>query len=124
MENWSLRASEMYERRFKWFQKKHEPELRAMLVHLNDVVNAVNRGTRPALLKAGFIHNEKAGVIALDQKGDKSFFKGKPTQTRLYVYADEDDRTWHLITIGDKGSQKEDVEFCVKYVETIIAQKS
>ena len=58
-------------------------------------------------VQAGFLHNEQAGVVAVDQKG------GGPNlaETRLYTYADDDSKVIYLIAIGDKSSQHSDVEY-------------
>jgi hypothetical protein len=37
-------------------------------------------------------------------------------QTRLYVYPDLATRELHLLTIGDKGTQKVDIQLCKSFV--------
>jgi hypothetical protein len=49
---------------------------------------------------------EATGILAL-------------AQTRLYVYLDRETRTVHLITLGDKGSQRADIKFSSEFVESL-----
>lgn len=64
-------------------------------------------------IKHGFMHDEGQGAIAIDQKGG-----GKNlAQTRLYIFPDTEAEILHLITIGDKRSQKkDDVPVCRYFV--------
>ena len=106
MSEWVLEESSFFASRYKRFQKKHPNETAAMMNNLDTYVRGLNKGIKPALLQAGFIHREPLGVIALDQKGAS----GSPKQTRLYIYTYEVENTVFLITIGDKNSQKRDIE--------------
>ena len=78
-------------------------------------MQALKAGVKPEHIQAGFIHREPHGVVAIDQKGAK----GRPRQTRLYIYADEPRQTIHLITIGDKNSQKRDIADCRKFISNL-----
>ena len=72
----------------------------------------------PAELKFGFIHPEPYGALAIDQKGGGSGLK----QTRLYTYPQKSEEILHLIIVGDKSSQKSDIEFCSQFVKRLIAE--
>jgi hypothetical protein len=50
-------------------------------------------------------------------KGGKR--KVKLQQTRLYVYPDIQDKSLYLLAIGDKNSQKKDIQFCIDTVKQI-----
>ncbi len=59
-------------------------------------------------VKTGFIHDEKKGVVAIDQSGVAG------TQLRLYLVPKSHEI--RLITIGDKSSQKADIKLAHDYV--------
>ena len=112
MKKWRLIKTELFARSFKKYQKKHQPEVIAVLNNLDTYLKTLQAGVKSVLVHAGFIHLEPLGVIAIDQKG----MKGKGRQTRLYVYTVEIDKVVYLITIGDKNSQKSDIVDCKKFV--------
>jgi len=123
MNGWRLEVSEVFESRAKRSEKKHPEETRAMFVNLDKYLGALNDGTNVAQITARYIHPEQMGVKALDQKGAK----GKPTQTRLYIYPDKDTRTVYLISIGEKGKKKvqnKDVHFCCEFVKALRKKES
>jgi hypothetical protein len=58
--------------------------------------------------------------VAIDQRGAKIEKKqGKLKATRLYVYATIINQTLYLLGIGDKDSQKQDIETCRSKVKQI-----
>lgn len=116
---WTLRATDEYARRLKQFQKKHPRELQAMLDNLDTYLQTLQAGVHPRQVRHGFTHAETHGAIAIDQKGTK----GKPTQTRLYVYPDPDTATLYLITIGDKNSQRDDNATCRELIVGLREEK-
>lgn len=118
MSEWSLESSTDYERAFKFYEKKHPSELRAVLSNLAAYTMALKKGVHPQFIRAGYIHDEPQGIKALDQKGGGK--KQKLQQTRLYIYPELDKKTLHLITIGDKVSQRSDIKLSIKYVDDLI----
>jgi len=123
MNGWHLEVSEVFESREKYCRKKHPEETRAMYVNLDKYLSALNHGTNVAQITARYIHPEQMGVKALDQRGAK----GYPTQTRLYIYPDENTRTVYLITIGEKGKKKVQqkvVNFCCDFVKALRKKES
>jgi len=106
-------ASSLFERRYKWFEKKRPRELKAMLVNLHKLKSALDDGVVPNLVTGGFVHREPRGVIAIDQSG----CEGAAQEMRLYVYPKNS--TIHLITIGDKQSQQADLKDCDRFVEQL-----
>ena len=122
MSDWSLEKTELFERRLKHSIKRYPDETLAMLNNLDTYLESLNRGINVAQITASFIHHEQKGVIAIDQKGAK----GYPTQTRLYIYPDEETRSVHVITIEEKGKKKfqqQQVNLCCKYVESLKKEK-
>ncbi len=118
---WVLRFTEEYDRKLKQFIKKHPKETTAMLSNLDTYFKTLIAGVKPLQAQSGhgFIHTESHGAIAIDQKGTK----GKPTQTRLYVYADADTCTLYLITVGDKKTQSNDNSTCREFIVSLREQK-
>lgn len=83
--------------------------------NLDTYFKSLQQGIKPLQIKHGFLHRETSGSVAIDQKG------GGPNlaQTRLYVYADVENSVLHVITIGDKRSQKDDNRLVKKFVEEL-----
>ncbi len=113
MTDWRIEVTDAYERAHKHYEKKHPAELMAVLDNLDRYFKAVSHGVHPQFVVAGYIHDEGKGVKAIDQRGGG---RGKLQQTRLYVYADVTAKVIHLITIGDKQSQKNDVKHASDFV--------
>ena len=113
---WKLEAEAEYKKQFKKWPKKYRRELTAMHNNLDTFFKALNRGaTLENAIRYGFIHNEPRGIKAIDQKGAGAGVK----QTRLYTFPDNTTKTVHLITIGDKRSQKADVRYACDFVDNL-----
>ena len=83
-------------------------------------VEALNAGSMPLqILKMHtFVHVEPQGIFAIAQ--GKKGSRGNLAETRLYVYPDTDQQTLHLLTIGTKDTQPDDIQFykgCVDQLE-------
>lgn len=115
MNEWVLEESSFFASRFRRYQKKHPNETAAVMNNLDTYMRTLNSGVKPALIQAGFIHREPHGVIAIDQKGTQ----GSSRQTRLYINTFKVRNTIFLITIGDKNSQKRDIEECRNFVKSL-----
>jgi hypothetical protein len=116
---WDLRRTEEFERRLKRLSKRKWRELESVLNNLDTYLGALRAGAKPQHRPFGFMHPESHGVWALDQKGG-----GKNlAETRLYVYPDSRVELLHLITLGDKSSQPEDVHFCTEYVAELLIRE-
>jgi hypothetical protein len=67
-----------------------------------------------------FVHTEADEMVALDQRGATVERKaGKLKATRLYVYAVVLNKTVYLLGIGDKDSQKQDIQTFHKKMKKI-----
>lgn len=67
-----------------------------------------------------FVHKELDGMVAIDQRGAKIEQKmGKLKATRLYVYAAVIHQTVYLLGIGDKDSQKQDLQTFSKKMKQV-----
>jgi hypothetical protein len=109
---WKLAPTDEYERRHRRYVKDHPRELQAVLDNLDTYFKSLEDGVKPLQIRHGFMHNERLGVVAIDQKGGE---KGL-AQTRLYVYPETETETLHVITLGDKRSQKADIATCRAFV--------
>lgn len=112
-EQWKLTRAGGFAARLNRFRKRYPKETAAVLVNLDRYFGMLKRGKLPREIRAGFIHSEKKGVIAIDQSGSD----GRPTQLRLYIHSR--DMTVHLITIGDKSSQQADIKDSHDYVSSL-----
>lgn len=112
---WHLRPSKEYEKKASKWPKKHRRELAAVHANLDTFLQSLRAGGKVQQLWFGFLHAEPSGVKAIDQKGGGSGLK----QTRLYVYADEATQIIHLITLGGKDSQDNDVRTCTDFVDSL-----
>jgi len=112
---WRIEESSFFGSKFKRYQKDHRSETLATLNNFDTYFKALQSVSKPVLVRAGFIHPEKNGVIAIDESG----MGGKPHKTRFYIYASEDDQVVHLITIGDKNSQNQDLADCRSFMKNL-----
>ena len=112
---WRLECVDEYERRRKRYQKDRPNELLAVLDNLDTYHKSLDMGAEPLRRVHGFMHIEPSGVIAIDQKGGGRYL----AQTRLYVYPDTETETLYVITLGDKQSQRQDIQTCREFVKQI-----
>lgn len=117
--NWTLQESDIYAGRFKRFLKKNKDVALLILNNLDTYFETLTKGVKPQQIKAGFIHPEPGGVKAIDQKGTRKGIGGTPKEGRLYVFPEEQTKTLHLITIGDKNSQQNDLADCRKFMNDL-----
>lgn len=73
---------------------------------------ALNSGANLEHTKFGFMHSEPRGIVAIDQKGGGAGLK----ETRLYLYPDKSSHLIHLITLGDKSTQKADIRYACEFL--------
>lgn len=102
---WGFKPTEEYARRFKRWQKDNPRELAAVLDNLDLYLRTLQEGGKPEQVRFGFMHPEKNGVWAIDQKGGGVNLK----QSRLYILVEKAKQTVHVLTLGDKRSQKADL---------------
>ena len=112
---WTLQYTDEYVKRLKKYEKRHRLALYAALNNLDTYHVALNCNVKPQDIKAGFIHPEPSGTLAIDQKGAK----GKPRQLRIYIYPCEVEKVLHVITIGDKNTQKADIATCTAFANAV-----
>jgi hypothetical protein len=112
---WKIKPSDEFEKRAKKWPKKFHREMAAMLANVKTMFDALCLGAKVEHLRYGFLHHEPAGVLAVDQKGGGSGLK----ESRLYTFPDKEREDLHLITVGDKNTQAEDVAYCKDFATGI-----
>ncbi|MDD5504588.1 MAG: hypothetical protein PHV77_04675 [Candidatus Omnitrophica bacterium] len=121
MEEWAIETTDVYERKYEQYEKKHPHELAAVIGNLDTYFKTLNEVNNPLQARGGFVHGEPDGIKAIDQKGGGQ--KIKLQQTRLYVYPDITNKILYLITIGDKGTQRDDINLCREFVKKEIRKR-
>jgi len=119
---WGLEKATGFESRLKKFSKKHEVETSAAFSNLQTYVDVLNETDNlQAANQQPFVHAEPDGMVAIDQRGAHiERTTGKLKATRLYVYAAVINQTVYLLGIGDKDSQKQDLQTFSKKMKQII----
>ena len=117
MTSWTTTSTEQYARDQRKYEKKFPNELTATVNNLDTYFTTLQKVQNPLQVTGGFIHNEPSGIKAIDQTGGTK--KHKLKQTRLYIYPDTVSKTLYLLCIGDKTSQKRDIQNCKKFVKKL-----
>ena len=103
--HWIMRPTPRLSRDLHRLTRRHPREHAAILRNLQRYLTLLNNSQHPRLIQAGFLHAEPQGVIAIDERGGG----GNLRALRLYTYADEANRILHLLSLGDKDSQSNDL---------------
>ncbi len=119
---WGIEKATGFDNQYKKFSRKHEREASAVFSNLETYFQTlqVTNNVQAANLQP-FVHIEPDDMVAIDQRGAKNekTAGSKLKATRLYVYAVVLNQTLYLLGIGDKDSQKQDIETCRKKVRQI-----
>ena len=117
MANWQIELGEKYLRDHAYYEKKRPNELGAVLDNLDTYFKTLSKVGNPMQVTGGYIHPEPDGIIAIDQKGGGR--RVKLQQTRLYIYPDITCSILHVWAIGDKTSQRDDINLCRAFVRKL-----
>lgn len=115
---WNVVADVVDDAGIKKYGRKHPSELKRCLENLDDLVERLNSGvTLQQALSFGFFGSEGEDIyrIGQERKGMK--------ETRLYIHAMIVGGEIRILTIGDKDSQKKDINWCHEWVRTFRKQK-
>jgi len=95
--------------------KKHPDEFKNTIKNLDTYIKTLEEGVplEQAKRVLPFVHNEKNGLLAIDQRPPKGGF-----QLRLYIYPSEAKRVVYIISIGDKQSQQSDIKTGHQFIKT------
>jgi hypothetical protein len=113
---WRFLITSQFERSKKRYDKKRPDELAAVLRNLDRLREQLNGLPHCRAAQAGFLHHEPAGLWAIDQKGPS---RTKLQETRLYVFPVEENQALHIITVGNKNSQADDLRCAREYVRSL-----
>ncbi|MCQ2286645.1 MAG: hypothetical protein MJZ76_07200 [Bacteroidales bacterium] len=100
----------------KSISKNHTQEFQNIFTNLKGFTDALNVGIplEQAKRTLPYIHNEKKGLLAVDQRPPKGGF-----QLRLYIYPDEKSHIIYIVTIGDKKSQQANIKTGYTFIQTL-----
>ena len=109
---WEPSPTTQWEKDKKFYDKKHPRELAAVTNNLIRFLSLLNCSKNAKCATAGYAHPEPHGIVALDQKA------GGPNlqETRMYVFPNEAEQVLYLITIGNKNTQHDDIQFSKRFV--------
>lgn len=113
---WEMQSTRRYERVSAEYRQKHPGLADAIFANLNIYFSDLCALDNPLKIHRGFIHPEFRGLVALRQR-----VRGKTSlrESRLYVYPETGTKCLHLITIGNKDEQKQDLVFCRKFLDSL-----
>ena len=114
---WEPHPSVDFERRLKKYSKRHRQETLNALANLATYLEGLRAGLTPQKLIRGWVHAEPKGIKAIDETGPKNPRKA----IRLYVYPEEDRELLHVLLIGDKDTQSDDIKQCSVFVDNLLA---
>jgi hypothetical protein len=92
--------------KFKRFSSNHEKEYVSCFVNLYRIIRLLNSGIKLQIVisQCSFFRSEGNGLFRIGQSGVKA-----AKETRLYVYSDEEEKTIHILSIGTKETQQNDI---------------
>ena len=111
---WKLKRDFADEKRFVRYARKHRAEYLACFANLERLQAALNAGFTLQHCTFGFFSGEGMDVYRIGQTGVPHAH-----ETRLYIYAEIVGKEIQLLTIGDKKSQKHDINLCHTRVQEI-----
>jgi hypothetical protein len=122
---YSIKYCGEYAVRLKRLSKSHRREVEAVHSNLVRYLKALNLGTPPKQIQGGWIHSEPMDVVALDERGggkkEGGRNKGKGlVPIRLYIFPFVALHELHVITLGQKDTQSDDVRFAKHYVAELL----
>ncbi|MDP8299595.1 MAG: hypothetical protein P9L88_06825 [Candidatus Tantalella remota] len=115
MLEWNIEETVKFSTTYKRYEKKHEEEAIVAMVNLINYMQLLEKGVNPLQISASYVHDERKGLIAVDQKTPKRKLK----ETRLYFYPDLKTSIVYLLIIGDKNTQQKDIKHCRDQIKKI-----
>ena len=102
MEEWTIAETSDFRAKIKSLAGTNGISVESALANLVTYMDQLFHGINPMQIKFGFIHPEgNHGAIAI--AGSR---RTGVRAVRVYVYPDVETKTLHLVTAGDKDSQK------------------
>jgi len=113
-QKWELELAYAIKSAFKRYAKKHRAEYASCFENLDRVHEILCNGHSWGSFQVGFLRTEGDGLFRVGQTG-----VAHARETRLYIHVDEAARRIHVLTIGDKDSQQDDIRDARKIVGEI-----
>lgn len=111
---WHLTDDHASKSKFEKFYRNYPREFDSLFANLNKILRLLDGGQKIGGFYVGFFRSEKEGVYRIGQTGVPS-----AKESRLYVYPDQDSKTMHVLGIGTKESQDDDINECVSVARKI-----
>lgn len=120
--SWTDRVYEEFSERFLSISKKNKLEAQGALANLLFFRGELEKGRMPEQLKheLAFVHSEPLNILAITEKHGARY-RTKPKALRIYVFPSLANLIPHVLTMGDKSTQPQDIKHCKATVEKIIA---
>jgi hypothetical protein len=125
---WTVKANAEFDQRQRKLQKQgRSRELAVVARNLERYLQALELGTKPKQIQCGWVHQEPLDIFAITEKGanevlGKNKAKGL-VPTRLYVFPEIEKQILHAITVGDKSTQHDDIQYSKQYVRAVLAER-
>lgn len=116
--SWNIDTEFKEENRFKQYEKKHRAEYVSCMARFADVLMRFDEVNHPSLIGKGYFRSEGEDVYRISQvrtQGSK--------EVRLYIYVCMIESKLYPITIGDKTTQKDDINRCHEVARQIKARQ-
>ena len=108
MREWTISRDHAERNQFKAYAKKHGREVASCLANLQTLVDLLNDGiTLDQAASTRFFSSEGGGLFRIGQTGVPH-----AKETRLYLFVRIVAETIEVLTIGDKSSQRKDIQRC------------
>ncbi len=115
---WPVEISYASTGKFKHFAKKNAAENTSLFANLEKIMRLLRAGHKIGGFSIGFFRSEGEEVYRIGQTSVRA-----AKESRLYVYPDER-KTMYILTIGNKGTQQDDINEAKRIVKQIKSQTS
>lgn len=116
--SWVLDENPVDAKAIERYHKQHPREVKLCFANLSRLEKMLKQGvTLQQAMRSGFFSDEGEDVYRIGQqrKGMK--------ETRLYIFAQIVGGTIKILTIGDKSTQRKDVNWCHQWVREFKAKQ-
>lgn len=120
MPEWNVEPTPTFDRKHEKYSNKRRLKLALQAVMANfcflqDYLEN-NIGQIYDLHGKSWLKPEPMGIYRISEKGGHG---SNLPATRLYFYPEIENKTIHLLTIGDKNTQPQDIQFCKEQVKNL-----
>jgi hypothetical protein len=101
---WHIDTAHASQGKFKKFASRYRREYASLFANLEKILALLRAGHKLGSFQVGFFRSEGQGVYRIGQTGVPS-----AKESRLYVFPAEEQRIMHVLTIGAKEGQTDDI---------------